>query len=70
MDDLSDIYDQINNLEVKEVEHKEARWVEKGAYGNGTAFAPLVPLHVCSNCGAMSVELFDMCPECNLKMIK
>lgn len=48
----------------------KAIWVHKGMYGNGTAFTPLMDLYECSNCKALSVELFDKCPECHLKMEK
>lgn len=48
----------------------EAVWVRKGMYGNGTAFAPFMDLYECSNCKALSVELFDECPECHLNMKK
>ena len=47
-----------------------ARWVKKGMYGNGSPFAPFTPLYVCSNCGCLSVETFEKCPECNLNMTR
>lgn len=48
----------------------EAVWIRKGLYGNGTAFAPFMDLYECSNCKALSVELFDECPECHSNMKK
>lgn len=66
---MDDIFEQINNLPPpKKVE--AARWVIKGMYGNGSAFAPFTNLYCCTNCGCLSVETFDKCPECNLVMIK
>ena len=48
----------------------EAVWIHKGLYGNGSAFAPFMDLYECSNCKALSVVLFDECPECHLNMKK
>lgn len=67
---MDDIFEQINNLTKQDSVIKNARWVVKGMYGNGSAFAPFTNLYCCSNCGCLSVETFDRCPECNLVMLK
>ena len=48
----------------------KAVWVHKGMYGNGTVLAPFMDLYECSNCKALSVEQFDVCPECYLNMTR
>ena len=54
----------------KKAKTKTAKWVHKGTYGNGTAFAPMVELYECTYCQACSTVQYDECPECHMSMEK
>ena len=60
--DLGDnYYEEIESRRVGE-------WVEKGSYGNGSAFAPMQATYECPNCKLLAFSKTLYCPECGIKM--
>lgn len=51
-----------------EQEPIESEWFEKGAYGNGTVFAPMQATYECPNCKLLTVTKTLYCPECGRRM--